>query len=316
MIICEFNWSQTSNNFAKRRCREKLIIDSERATPTSYKCSIVTFVLTRTDWKLFDILLFAWDFPTGSETGRGFREKWPSRSENLEKHLLRGHFLASVRVFRAIVRWNRFWGLGCRRVKEFKNKNIIKGTGPVYFTTMGRRNRWIDLHQILQGWWNSRRYHPRQISNQLVHNCGFGEWLKFALSALLGSSPLTQLALPGCLWLKPSNSNKFIILTDSLSSLQTLQNLNPKTLTKLLLDILETQDTLTKAGYHIKFIWIPSHVGLPGNEIADKLAKQATLLDSINLQPTYTLQEIYKEIDNKYLENWQKHFKHQNKPPP
>ena len=120
-IICEFNWSQTSNNFAKRRCREKLIIDSERATPTSYKCSIVTFVLTRTDWKLFDILLFAWDFPTGSETGRGFREKWPSRSENLEKHLLRGHFLASVRVFWAIVRWNRFRGLGCRRVKEFKN---------------------------------------------------------------------------------------------------------------------------------------------------------------------------------------------------
>ena len=109
-----------------------------------------------------------------------------------------------------------------------------------------------------------------------------------------------------------NNNKKFIILTDSLSSLQTLQNLNPKTLTKLLLDILETQDTLTKAGYHIKFIWIPSHVGIPGNEIADKLAKQATLLDSINLQPTYTLQEIYKEIDNKSLENWQKHYNETN----
>ena len=44
-----------------------------------------------------------------------FRVKWPPESQNFEKHLLRGHFLTSNRVFWAIVRGNRFMDMSCTR---------------------------------------------------------------------------------------------------------------------------------------------------------------------------------------------------------
>jgi len=81
------------------------------------------------------------------------------------------------------------------RVKEYKNKNINykKGTRPVYFTTTWGRHRWNDFHQIWQGYWNAWPNHPIQSSNQLIHKCGFGKWLKFHVLALLRRSPLTRL---------------------------------------------------------------------------------------------------------------------------
>jgi len=58
--------------------------------------------------------LFARDFPTGSEILGVFGENDPRKWK-----------------------YHRFTGIGCGRVKEYKNKNKnkIKGTGPVYFTT-------------------------------------------------------------------------------------------------------------------------------------------------------------------------------------
>jgi len=47
-------------------------------------------------------LLFAWDFPTCSEILDGLGEKNPKKW-NIEKLLLKGHFLESIRVFWAIV---------------------------------------------------------------------------------------------------------------------------------------------------------------------------------------------------------------------
>ena len=42
-----------------------------------------------------------------------------------------------------------------------------------------------------------------------------------------------------------------------------------------MIDLLDNIQVLTNEGYIIKFCWIPSHVGIQGNEIADKLAKAA-----------------------------------------
>jgi len=36
-----------------------------------------------------------------------------------------------------------------------------------------------------------------QISNQLIHKCGFGKWLKFHVLAILQRSPLTRLSPVG-----------------------------------------------------------------------------------------------------------------------
>jgi len=111
--------------------------------------------------------LFCMGFPYMPWNIGGFGGKWPTGSENIEKHLHKGHFIELIRVFWAIVRWNRFTGIDCCMSRKIRTKimMIMKGTWPVYFTTTWGCHRWNDLHQTWQGCWNAWHNHPIQISN-------------------------------------------------------------------------------------------------------------------------------------------------------
>ena len=62
-------------------------------------------------------------FPFCRRNCGSFGENNPQKVEISKKNLLKGHFLESVCAFWAIVRGNRFTGIGCTRVKNYKNKN-------------------------------------------------------------------------------------------------------------------------------------------------------------------------------------------------
>jgi ribonuclease HI len=75
-----------------------------------------------------------------------------------------------------------------------------------------------------------------------------------------------------------SIDTKLVLCTDSLGALQTLKQKTCK----------ENTDVFSSIKSHLKertaadniFIWIPSHTGIPGNEIADQLAKAALSRES------------------------------------
>ncbi|GBM24263.1 hypothetical protein AVEN_22590-1 [Araneus ventricosus] len=69
--------------------------------------------------------------------------------------------------------------------------------------------------------------------------------------------------------------DNFIIYSDSLSALESITSLN-RFSHPLTFNILELHDRLTTKGFTILFCWIPSHVGISGNELADNLARSAT----------------------------------------
>ena len=73
--------------------------------------------------------------------------------------------------------------------------------------------------------------------------------------------------------IKYSPEINFLILTDSLSSLQALEQTNPSD-TRILGLKLNIQ-LITQKGKNLTFCWIPSHIGIKGNERADSLAKEA-----------------------------------------
>jgi ribonuclease HI len=75
-----------------------------------------------------------------------------------------------------------------------------------------------------------------------------------------------------------SSSNDFIIFSDSKSALQAMKNL--WTDSPLVMRILELHTSIINSGKTIVFCWLPSHVGISGNEAADRAAKAA--LDSAN----------------------------------
>ena len=80
--------------------------------------------------------------------------------------------------------------------------------------------------------------------------------------------------------------------SDSLSALQAL--LNPDS-SDLIQEIMYLKHQLSNMGIHVSLVWIPSHVGIIGNEIVDKLAKES--LDSVHIDiPITVVLKIYSSL--------------------
>ncbi|GBO18540.1 hypothetical protein AVEN_206287-1 [Araneus ventricosus] len=72
--------------------------------------------------------------------------------------------------------------------------------------------------------------------------------------------------------------DNYIIYSDSFSALESMTSLH-RFRHPLTFNILELHDRLACRGFSVLLCWVPSHVGISGNEHADNLAKSAT--DSI-----------------------------------
>jgi len=75
-----------------------------------------------------------------------------------------------------------------------------------------------------------------------------------------------------------NNYNDFIILSDSLTTIMCIQNLN--TTSDIISSIFCIMHAHQLKGNIMHFIWIPSHNAIEGNEIADKLAKQIAISET------------------------------------
>jgi kelch-like protein 2/3 len=73
--------------------------------------------------------------------------------------------------------------------------------------------------------------------------------------------------------------NNYLIASDSMSCLLALKS-NPLNshISPLVLRIKQITFLLHHSNYSIQFLWIPSHIGINGNEIADSLAKSTANL--------------------------------------
>ena len=90
----------------------------------------------------------------------------------------------------------------------------------------------------------------------------------------------------------------FIICTDSLSALQAIsKNYIEHHLARNVVKIIVPLNS------RIKFMWVPSHQGITGNENEDELAKNATLLDNIT-RMQYSAADILEEIRVNIQARW------------
>lgn len=102
-----------------------------------------------------------------------------------------------------------------------------------------------------------------------------------------------------------SISKKFILFVDSKSALQALMSKwdhpSISQIMKFLVDI----HSINK---NIVFCWLPSHTGIPGNEKADKVAKEALQKDISICHISFTdaRQYIGNHINNLWQEEWDK----------
>ncbi|KAG0724394.1 hypothetical protein GWK47_040647 [Chionoecetes opilio] len=74
-----------------------------------------------------------------------------------------------------------------------------------------------------------------------------------------------------------------VIHTDSWTGLQALQQPHPKDNVRLITTILGSLQSLVAQGRRVRLNWIPSHVGVRGNEAADAAAKRAASGPSVTM---------------------------------
>lgn len=72
-----------------------------------------------------------------------------------------------------------------------------------------------------------------------------------------------------------------------------------------MLVILDEYQRLARSGREAVFVWIPSHVGLSGNEEADRLAKGALTRDQIESNIGWELSDARRAPRNGTLARWQ-----------
>ena len=98
-----------------------------------------------------------------------------------------------------------------------------------------------------------------------------------------------------------SLGKKFLILSDSMSCLQSIQNKHLEN--PLVLQITHRLHDLLTSGFNIAFMWVPSHIGLAGNTAADAAAKAALNLVKSDIPIPHS--DLSPLIDSHLLTCWQ-----------
>ncbi|GBN07719.1 hypothetical protein AVEN_132822-1 [Araneus ventricosus] len=96
---------------------------------------------------------------------------------------------------------------------------------------------------------------------------------------------------------------KYAIYTDSLSVLQALNSLHCKS-HPLVFSVLDLYEKLISQGFFLVFCWVPSHVGITGNEQADSNAHSAT---HFSYEPVPVC-DLKKYIKFCLQMKWQRHW--------
>ncbi|XP_074026206.1 uncharacterized protein [Leptinotarsa decemlineata] len=103
-----------------------------------------------------------------------------------------------------------------------------------------------------------------------------------------------------------SDHSKFLVITDSLSTLEAITKLNPEH--PIILHIKHKLHSIIEKRKHIHFMWVPSHVGIAGNERADQLAKDAITNPLTDIEKRIAhpdLKPFYKQIlTNVWQQQW------------
>lgn len=103
------------------------------------------------------------------------------------------------------------------------------------------------------------------------------------------------------------NFKRVAIFSDSLSSLQSIDTGTSKNRPETLNQTLLLTNNILNNGGTVTFVWIPSHVGIRGNEHADYCAREASINGDhipLNLSVTEAYSLITTKIKNKFQKQW------------
>lgn len=104
-----------------------------------------------------------------------------------------------------------------------------------------------------------------------------------------------------------------VICSDSYSAIVSIYNQKSESRPDLIMEILQNLFELKQIKIEVQFMWVPAHVGIKGNEEADKLAKQVVDEDRVEIELSHSLKEIKSVIKEEMIKKWQQYWDNESK---
>lgn len=104
------------------------------------------------------------------------------------------------------------------------------------------------------------------------------------------------------LWVESNGGNRqSVIASDSSSAIVSIKNSHSGSRKDILLEVLQLASGLQKAGKMFSFLWVPAHIGVEGNELADVWAKRAADKDIIDVDIKHSKAEVKSIIKTRTI---------------
>lgn len=106
-------------------------------------------------------------------------------------------------------------------------------------------------------------------------------------------------------WVEDAPLGRYLVCSDSSSALVSIGNMSSDSRQDIVFEIFHLLYRIKHRGIEVVFLWVPAHVGVDGNEQADKFAKSAARRSYVGLTIKYSKSEVKSLIKVKLKEKWQ-----------
>ncbi|XP_038157609.1 uncharacterized protein LOC119794224, partial [Cyprinodon tularosa] len=114
-------------------------------------------------------------------------------------------------------------------------------------------------------------------------------------------------------WIEEVQPLRTVICTDSMATLNSLLSGKSETRQDLIFEVLQSLFRIRQLKILVYFLWVPAHVGVDGNEKADKLAKKALNHQQIEMNVFLSKSEMKTLITIETRKKWQTIWNNESK---